>query len=61
MTKFKQSIRAYLKDDSGAAAIEYALLAGLLTLAIIGAATTLGEETNNSYADFNSTLEAAKN
>ena len=61
MTNFKESMRAYLKDEDGAAAIEYALLAGLLTLAIIGAATTLGDETANSYTDFNDTLETAKN
>lgn len=60
MSKFKESMKAYLKDENGAAAIEYALLAGLLTLAIIGAATTLGEETGNSFTDFNDTLEAAK-
>ena len=35
MTNFKESMRAYLKDEDGAAAIEYALLAGLLTLAIL--------------------------
>lgn len=60
MTNFKESMRAYLKDEGGAAAIEYALLAGLLTLAIIGAVTTLGDGTANSFTNFNDTLEAAK-
>lgn len=60
MTNFKESMRAYLKDEDGAAAIEYALLAGLLTLAIIGAVTTLGDGTASSFTNFNDTLDAAK-
>ena len=32
----------FVDDESGATAIEYALLASLIAVAIIGAATTLG-------------------
>lgn len=60
MTKLKQAIRAFYQDEDGAAAIEYGLLVALLAIAIIGALTTLGEETNSSFRNFNDTLEAAK-
>ena len=35
-------IARFAADESGATAIEYALLAALIAVAIIGAATTLG-------------------
>ena len=60
MTKLKQAIRAFYQDEDGAAAIEYGLLVALLAIAIIGALTTLGEETNSGFRNFNDTLEAAK-
>lgn len=60
MTVLKKNLRDFCRDESGAAAIEYGLLVALLALAIIGALTTLGEETNNGFQNFNDTLEAAK-
>lgn len=60
MTKLNTMLARFVRDEDGAAAIEYALLLGLLTLAIIGAVTTLGENTNSSFVDFNTDLEAAK-
>ena len=38
------NIIRFLKDDSGATAIEYGLLAGLISLAIITAVTQLGTD-----------------
>lgn len=38
----KNLIAQFAADESGATAIEYALLASLIAVAIIGAATTLG-------------------
>ena len=38
----KNLIANFAADESGATAIEYALLASLIAVAIIGAATTLG-------------------
>ncbi|MEJ0050518.1 MAG: Flp family type IVb pilin [Methylovirgula sp.] len=40
----------FLKDESGATAIEYGLIAGLIAVVIIGALTTLG---GNIGAKFN--------
>ena len=41
----------FVKDESGATAIEYGLIASLISVAIITAATTLGK---NISATFNS-------
>ena len=35
-------VTRFLKDESGATAIEYGLIAALIAVAIIGGATTLG-------------------
>lgn len=58
--KLLKAIKAFYRDESGAAAIEYALLVALLALAIIGAVTTLGMETSNSFTNFNDSLKAAQ-
>ena len=36
-------LRALLKDEAGATAIEYGLIAALVSVAIIGILTTLGD------------------
>jgi pilus assembly protein Flp/PilA len=42
-------IKKFLKDESGATAIEYALLATLIGVAIIGGATALGGAINTRF------------
>lgn len=39
----------FLKDESGATAIEYGLIAALISVAIITGATTLGGALNNTF------------
>lgn len=39
-----ESLRSFIKREDGASAIEYALIAGLIAVAIIGTVTLLGEE-----------------
>jgi pilus assembly protein Flp/PilA len=39
----------FVKDESGATAIEYGLIAALIAVAIIGAATTLGTEIGETF------------
>ena len=58
--KLVNAIRDFYRDDSGAAAIEYALLVALLALAIIGAVTTLGTNTNDTFTNFNDQFEQAQ-
>jgi len=39
----------FVKDESGATAIEYGLIASLIAVAIIGAATTLGGKLSTTF------------
>ena len=43
------TIRKFLKDDSGATAIEYGLIAALVSVAIIGALSLLGNNLNTTF------------
>jgi pilus assembly protein Flp/PilA len=45
-----------MKDDSGATAVEYALLASLIAIAIIGGATALGTAINTKFNDIATSL-----
>jgi pilus assembly protein Flp/PilA len=40
-----------LANDRGATSIEYALLAALIALAIIGSATTIGTQLNSNFVE----------
>ena len=39
----------FVKDESGATAIEYGLMAGLIGAVIVGAVTTLGNDTSSTF------------
>jgi pilus assembly protein Flp/PilA len=41
----------FLKDESGATAIEYGLIASLIAVAIIAGATALGSKMNTAFTD----------
>jgi pilus assembly protein Flp/PilA len=41
----------FLKDQSGATAIEYGLIAALIAVAIIGGVTALGTQTERAFQD----------
>jgi pilus assembly protein Flp/PilA len=45
MTKFKQ----FMRDDSGATAIEYGLIAALIAVVIIGAVTLVGTSLTTTF------------
>jgi pilus assembly protein Flp/PilA len=40
----------FVKDESGATAIEYGLIAALISVVIIGAATTLGKNISSTFS-----------
>jgi pilus assembly protein Flp/PilA len=44
-----QKLLRLAQDRSGATVIEYCLIAGIIALAIIGGATVLGGETNDTF------------
>lgn len=46
----------FAKDESGATAIEYGLIAALIALAIVGGATTLGDKIGKLFSDIGESL-----
>ena len=50
-------LRAFLADESGATAIEYALLAAGISLAIIAVVNGLGTKLNTKFTSINNSLQ----
>jgi pilus assembly protein Flp/PilA len=50
-------IRKFLKDESGATAIEYGLIASLIAVAAIGAMTTVGGKLTSTFQAVSSKLK----
>ncbi|MCT8999160.1 Flp family type IVb pilin [Chelativorans intermedius] len=50
----------FLKDESGATAIEYGLIAALIAVGIITAATTLGDQISNTFKTVSDEMKNAK-
>ena len=46
----------FLKDESGATAIEYGLIAALISVAIITGATTVGSTLNSKFDSIGTTV-----
>lgn len=51
--KLARRIMAALADRRGATSIEYALIASIVIIGIIGWATMIGGTTNNSFQELN--------
>jgi pilus assembly protein Flp/PilA len=49
-------ISRFLQDESGATAIEYGLIAALISITIIAAATSIGGTVKDKFLDANSCL-----
>jgi pilus assembly protein Flp/PilA len=49
----------FLKDESGATAIEYGLIAALISVALIAGATTLGTTLNDTLDSLSDKLSTA--
>lgn len=47
--KTLKTLLRMLKDRSGATVIEYCIIAGIISIAIVGGATAIGNNTNNSF------------
>ncbi|TIR26747.1 MAG: Flp family type IVb pilin [Mesorhizobium sp.] len=54
-----QRIASFLRDDSGATAIEYGLIAALIALGIMVGATSLGGALNAEFVSIATTLNGA--
>ena len=49
-------LRKLIQDESGATAIEYALIASLIAIVIVGALTALGGKITNTFNTISNTL-----
>lgn len=49
----------FIKNESGATAIEYGLIAALISVVIIVAVTTVGKELNTTFSKVGSSLTSA--
>ncbi len=52
-------LQAFLKDDSGASAMEYGFIAGLISIAILVAVMNLGDSVDRAYAQVNDGMAVA--
>lgn len=46
-----RAINTFLRDEEGASAVEYGLLAALIAAVIVGAVTNLGTAINKTFKD----------
>jgi pilus assembly protein Flp/PilA len=53
----KNLVSRFLKDDSGATAIEYGLIAAGISLAIIAVVNGLGSNLNTKFTSINTSLK----
>ena len=54
MSKF---VTRFAKDESGATAIEYALIASLIAVALVGILTSLGTKLSSEFSEISSALK----
>ena len=53
----KSIIKSFLKDESGATAIEYGLIAAGISVAIIAAVNGLGGKINSNFVSISNSLK----
>ena len=53
------TLRRFLRDESGATAIEYGLIAALVAVACIGVLSTLGTNLKSTFTTISSNLTSA--
>lgn len=50
----------FMKEESGATAIEYGLIAALISVALIAGATTLGNSLSNTFNNISTKMSTAE-
>ena len=58
MTSIFHTIRRFVNDESGVTAIEYGLIAGLISVVIIGTVTLVGTDLNTVFTTIQGQLAA---
>ncbi|MGA0594339.1 Flp family type IVb pilin [Enterovirga sp. CN4-39] len=56
MAKLSRITKTFVRDDSGATAIEYGLIAALIAVVIIGALSTIGTNLNTAFNTIGTSL-----
>lgn len=56
MSKF---VTSFLKDESGATAIEYGLIAALIAAVLVGALQSIGTTLKSKFGDINTAVQNA--
>lgn len=56
----KKFLKSKIRDDRGATAIEYGLIAALIAVVLITALTTLGTSMSGQFTNLSSKIAAAK-
>lgn len=54
----KQAVVKFIKDEEGLTIVEYAVAGGLITLAVVGAFTALGDAVGVNIADLTGAVQA---
>jgi pilus assembly protein Flp/PilA len=54
------TIKSFMNDESGATAIEYGLIAALISVVIIGALSTIGTNLNAAFTKIGSGLVSSR-
>jgi len=57
LTRVRKKFASFLRDNEGASAIEYAIIAGLIAVAIIAGARQLGVGIDTLFTDIATELE----
>ncbi|OYX48202.1 MAG: fimbrial protein [Alphaproteobacteria bacterium 32-64-14] len=57
--KSLNTLLKFFKDRSGATVIEYCLIAGVISIAIVGGASAIGTNTNSSFNAVQAGFDAA--
>ena len=60
MKRLIQAAKEFARNEEGATAIEYGLLAALVSVVIIGALTALGGSLNDTFTSVSDKLKPAK-
>ena len=54
-----KNVMKFLKNKSGATAIEYGLIAALIAVAVIGGVSAVGGSANTTFTTISTSLDAA--
>ncbi|MAN47523.1 MAG: Flp family type IVb pilin [Alphaproteobacteria bacterium] len=56
MSNLQATLRQYFRQESGATAVEYGLVIGLIALAIVGGITAIATSINGTFTEVETTM-----